>query len=96
MTVPDLLCVVWLKHFKHRELLLILLQVRERCKARNMEKARARQSHQAAKEARREAEMMVRKEEERRRKERMREEALIREQMATLRREMREEQQRRK
>ena len=45
--------------------------MRECCKARNFEKAHVRQSQLAAKEARREAEMMVRREEERRRKERM-------------------------
>lgn len=57
---------------------------------RDTEQARVLQSRLSAKEARREAEMIVRREEEGRRRRLAQEEQLVREQMSAIRRQMRE------
>lgn len=67
------------------------MQVRERRRLKDIERAKSRELQERTREAQRMAEALVRREEEERRKRAKVEEALLNEQMAVIRREMQEQ-----
>ena len=71
-------------------------QVKDRRRARDQSRSQTLHSQLVAREARREAEMLVRREEGERKRKARQEDALVRGQMAAIRREMREERERRR